>query len=333
MADALSGEIKTVAEMKQHLSSGLYAPAYLLFGDETYLKELYLGRLKKALADDENNIITFSGDTDVPRLEEEIGGISLFGDRKLIIVRDCEWFKKAGDVSFLEGLEGTGTSVVFSENSVDRRSAAFKAFLKHGIVFECSAAEETDIKKLLAAEAKNAGRILTPDAAALMIGGLGTDITSLLNELEKLILTVPEGGRIEEKHVRKVCSLSPAARIFDLTDAVTRGDTGSALKLLHALTDGQERDRGSALGVLAMLFRNWENILKVKLLLAEGFSESEIQKITVQKPYPVKKQCEQSRKLSFDELRKKLRYLMDLDQAIKSGNIDESLALSLAVSG
>ena len=139
--------------------------------------------------------------------------------------------------------------------------------------------------------------------------------------------------RIEEKHVRKVCSLSPAARIFDLTDAVTRGDTGSALKLLHALTDGQERDRGSALGVLTMLFRNWENILKVKLLLAEGFSESEIQKITAQKPYPVKKQCEQSRKLSFDELRKKLRYLMDLDQAIKSGNIDESLALSLAVSG
>ena len=333
MADAVSGEIKTVAEMKQHLVSGLLSRAYLLFGDESYLKELYLQRLKKALADDVNNIVTFSGDTDMRDVEEETGGMSLFGDRKLIIVRDCEWFKKAGDVSFLEGLEDTGTSVVFIENSVDRRSSAFKSFLKYGIVFECRAAEEADIKKLLSSEAKKAGRILTPDAADLMIAGLGGGITNLLCELEKLILTVSEGGRIEEKHVRSVCSLTPAARIFDLTDAVTRGDTGNALKLLHALTDGQERDKGAALGVLTMLFRNWENILKVKLLLAEGCPESEIARITGQKPYPVKKQCEQSRKLTFEELRKKLRSLMELDQAIKSGNIDDGLALELAVSG
>ena len=333
MADVVSGEIKTVAEMKQHLASGLYGSAYLLFGEEAYIKELYLGRLKKALADDDNNIIVFSGDVYVRRLEEEIGGISLFGDRKLIIVKDSDWFKKAGDVSFLEGIGETGTSVVFSESSVDRRSSAFKAFLKYGVVFECRAAEEADIKKLLASEAKKAGRILTPDAAELMLGGLGTDITNLLGELEKLILTVPEGGRIEEKHVRRVCALSPSVRIFDLTDAVTRGDTGNALRLLHSLTEGQEGDRGSALGVLTLLFRNWENILKVKLLLEEGRSENEIQRITGQKPYPVKKQCEQSRKLTFDELRNKLNYLMELDAAVKSGNIEERFALSLAVSG
>ena len=234
MADVVNGEIKTVAEMKAHLASGVFACAYLLFGEETYLKDLYLGRLKKALSDDSINIVTFTGDPDIRQLEDEINGISLFGDKKLIILRDSGLFKKASDISFIDGLEGTGTSVVFSESEVDRRSSAFKAFLKSGVVFECKRAEEADIKKLLASEAKAAGRILTPDAADMMINGLGSDITNLLCELEKLILTVPEGGRIEEKHVRSVCSLSVSARIFDLTDAVSKKDTGNALKLLSS---------------------------------------------------------------------------------------------------
>ena len=146
-------------------------------------------------------------------------------------------------------------------------------------------------------------------------------------------MTVPEGGRIEEKHVRTVCALSMNARIFDLTDAVSKKDNGAALRLLHALTDGNEKDKGSALGVLTMLSRNWENLLKTKLMLSEGMSEYDIQRATGQKPYPVKKQCEQCRRFTAEELEKKLRYMMELDRDIKSGNIDETLALELAVTG
>ena len=47
MADTFKGELKSVAEMKQHIAAGIPAKAYLLFGEEAYLKELYTGRLKK----------------------------------------------------------------------------------------------------------------------------------------------------------------------------------------------------------------------------------------------------------------------------------------------
>ena len=331
MADRLTGEIKTAQEMKAHIASGELSGCYLLFGEELYLKELYLGRLKNLLADDSINVITYTGEFDPEEIREEIDGISLFGEKKLIVIRDSGLFKKASDVSFLEGAACGGTAVVFSETEVDRRSAAFKAFLKTGVVFECARQDEAAVKKLLTSDAARAGRILTPDAADLLVSGVGNDIVSLKNELEKLILTVPEGGRIEEKHVREVCELSLNARIFDLTDAVSRGDTGTALKLLHALTDGARKDKSSALGILTMLGRNWENLLGVKMMLSEGMRESEIGAATGQKPYPVRKQCEQCRRFTEAELRKKLKDIMELDQAIKVGDIDESLALELAV--
>ncbi len=333
MADVVIGEIATVGEMKKHLSSGQYASAYLLFGEEIYLKDLYLKRLKKALSDGEINVVNFTGEVNIRDIEDEISGLSLFGEKKLIIIRDSGFFKKSGETGFLEGLYGTGTSVVFTESEVDRRTSTFKAFLKLGVVFECKTAEGSDIKKLLASEAKSAGRVLTPDAADVMINGLGSDITNLMSELEKLILTVPEGGKIEEKHVRSVCSLSLNARIFDLTDAVSRHDTAGALKMLHAIVDGNENDRGFVLGVLSMISRNWENLLRSKLMLADGMRENDIQRATGQKAYPVKKQCEQCRRFTAAELEEKLKYTMELDQAIKTGNIGGMLALELAVAG
>ena len=47
MADAVVGEITDAKGMKSHLSSGNLAHAYLFYGEEEYLKDLYVSRLKK----------------------------------------------------------------------------------------------------------------------------------------------------------------------------------------------------------------------------------------------------------------------------------------------
>ncbi len=330
MADAVNGEIKDIAGMKRHLASDDPACVYLLFGEENYLKELYFGRLRKKLADGDMNVIRMSGEFDPDFIKDGISGISLFGEKKLIAVRNSGIFKKSADLDFLDGIEGSGTSVVFIEDEADRRSSSFKSILKRGIVFECVKAEPKDIKALLSAEAKRASRILTPDAADLMIEGIGRDMSTLLGELEKLILFVPQGGRIEERHVRAVCTLSLSARIFDLTGAISEGETGKALKLLHAIVDDREKS-GSPLGILTMIARNWESIYRAKIMLKDGFTEQDIARMTGQKPYPVKKQCEQSRRFTQEELRKKMDLAAGLDRAIKTGLLDDITALEIAV--
>ncbi|MBO7407173.1 MAG: DNA polymerase III subunit delta [Clostridia bacterium] len=332
MADTFTGELKSIAEMKQHIAAGIPAKAYMLFGEETYLKALYAGRLKKLLTDDGMNIVAFDGEFDPDRVAEEIGTLSLFGEKKLVYIRNSGLFKKSAPLSFLDGIEDSDTSVLFVEDEVDRRLSAFKEFLKRGVVFECKKAEEQDIVRLLASEAKAAGRVLTPDAARLMLEGIGTDISTLNCELEKLILFVPEGGRIEAKHVRNVCCLSETAGIFELTGAMSVKDTGRALRLLRALLeDKEDKRKASPLGILTMISRNWENLYRTRLMLDEKLSESEIQRRTNQKPYAVKKQCEQCRRFTAEELRRKLEFVQELDQAVKTGNITDTVALELAV--
>jgi len=329
MAEYFVGEIKDNQDMKVHLSSDAQAACYLLFGGEIYLKELYLTRLKKKYADGEMNIYTFRGAFDPEDVRDVIDGISLFGERKLVLIRDSGFFNASRELDFLDNAGDSGTTVVFVEDSADRRTATFKNFLKKGAVFECKAATESDIRKLLGAEARAAGRQLTPGAADVMLEGIGTDITELRNELEKLILYVPDGAQITETDVRKVCELSLSARIFDLTDAVVRGDRAGGLKILEALLAEKE----SPLGILSMIGRAWSNLYKVKLLLSEGASQSDIQRRTGQKPYPVKKQCEQARRFSLEEIERELKLVLDMDLAVKTGEITDRLALELVVLG
>ena len=133
MAGYFVGEIKDNQDMKAHLSSDARAACYLLFGGEIYLKELYLSRLKKKYADGEMNIYTFRNSFDPEDVRDVIDGISLFGERKLVLIRDSGFFNASRELGFLDNAGESGTTVVFVEDNADRRTSTFKNFLKNSL--------------------------------------------------------------------------------------------------------------------------------------------------------------------------------------------------------
>lgn len=327
MADALIGEIADAKGMKAHLSSGNLARAYLFYGEEEYLKELYISRLKKLAVDDPLNIYVFTGKTDLSEIEEIVNGVSLFGERKLILVTDSGFFKGGAELSFLGDLEDGNCTVIFRENTADKRLKAYRDFLKYGVVFECKKQEDKDILRLLSVTANAAGRTLSPGAGELLLHGIGSDLTRLLNELEKLILLTEDGGVIREEHVESVCALSLSARVFDLNDAVVLGNRSKAFAILQALLD----ERQSPLGILSILCKNWIHLYETKLILEEGGGQGDIQRSLGVMPFVAKKLSEQCRKLQKEEIRKKILFCVELDEAIKSGRMKDTRALELLI--
>ena len=266
MADVVIGEIKDAKSMKSHLASGNYAHAYLFYGEEEYLKDLYIARIKKAVVDDPMNIYLFTGKTDPGDIADIVTGVSLFGERKLIIVSGSNFFKSAVPLDFMEDLEDGNCTVIFREDNVDKRVVNYKNILKQGVVFECKRQSEQDIVRMLSAQAKSAGRTLSPGAAELLLSGIGPDIVRLMGELEKLILYTEDNAVIQEQHVLQVCTLSLSARVFDLTDAVSQGNHRKAYQILQVLLD----EKQSALGILSLLSKNWISMYEAKQIMAEG---------------------------------------------------------------
>ncbi len=328
MADAALGEITDTKTMKSHFASGNLARAYLFYGEEEYLKDLYVSRIKKLAVDDPMNIYFFTGKTEVNEIADIVNGVSLFGERKLILVTGSGFFKGATELSFLDDLEDGNCTIVFREDSADKRLKSYKDLLKTGIIFECKRQSEKDILHMLSAAAQGAGRTLSPGAAELLIQGIGNDLTRLLGEMEKLILLVDDGAVIQESHVESACTLSLSARIFDLTDAVAAGNKGRAFEVLQALLD----DKEVPLIILSMLAKNWVSLYKAKLIIEEGGGQGDIQRTLGVAPFVAKKLWEQSRKISKEDVRRKILFATEMNESIKSGLIKETRALELLIS-
>ncbi len=328
MADVFLGEIPDTKMMKTHFASGNLARAYLLYGEEEYLKDLYIARIKKLAVDDPMNIYLFTGKTDLNEIAEIVNGVSLFGERKLILVTGSGFFKSATELSFLEDLEDGNCTIVFREDSADKRLKSYKDLLKVGIIFECKRQSEKDILLMLSAAAQGAGRTLSPGAAELLIQGIGNDLTRLLSEMEKLILLVGDGDVIRESHVEQACTLSLSARIFDLTDALAAGNKGKAFEVLQALLDEKE----APLIILSILAKNWVSLYKAKLIIEEGGGQGDIQRSLGVAPFIAKKLWEQSKRMSKEDIRKKILFATQMNESIKSGLIKETSALELLIS-
>ena len=136
----------TAADLKKMLKEGTVSGnVFLLYGEETFLKEHYCNQLTTLLKPDmmeELNVFSFSGKNyDIAAVDEAIEALPVFADRKLLLFSDSKIFKPDGRTgaaaeyrSYWEKrLKDIPENVylVFSESEIDKRSALYKYIAKN----------------------------------------------------------------------------------------------------------------------------------------------------------------------------------------------------------
>lgn len=323
----------TYQEFNKSLREGRIGSLYLFYGIDEYMKDYYIKSIRNALlGDNDFNYIKIDGKINARELSDLCDEMPMFGQKKLIVVKNSEFFSGKGtanlDLDFLSDLPEF-TCLVFREDNVDKRSKAYKTLDKYGIVIECVRQNDTMIGKILTKAAMQQSRKITMDAINLMISGLGDDLVMLLNELDKLIKYTVEGDVITDKHVRKVCKLSTSQRIFDLTDALSIKDSGKALTALKFLLDNNE----STQFIIVMVARQFLQLYDTKCIIDDGGSVRDVVAILGVRDFVARKLVDQCRRFSKKELKDSFENCLKMDEDIKNGLIKDETALELIVAG
>ena len=173
---------------------------------------------------------------------------------------------------------------------------------------------------------KHGGAIDRPAAAKLaqLIGG---DLRRLDSEIQKLITYVDAARPISEDDVARLVSASLEANVFALVDALGRRDGPRAMRELHRLLDLGE----NPLGLLAMIARQFRLLIQVKELHEKNAPAPEMAKTLGQHLFVIEKIGQQARNFSIDQLERIYSHLLDVDVGIKTGEINDVLALDLLV--
>lgn len=206
------------------------------------------------------------------------------------------------------------TVLVITSAGLKGTSRLVKAAKKHERVVErkFEAASEESAASELMIEARRRELPLGRSGAEALVLAVGTTLSELLPALERAI-AYAEGATVEREHVEAVVASTREANVFDLTDAIGRGQHVRALEILARMFHTSEKDAGQAMRLLGMLL--WQ----IRRLCTVKFARDPASALGI-KPFAVRKLEEQA--AAFDERRLRAAYagLARLDGDLKGGS-------------
>jgi DNA polymerase-3 subunit delta len=186
--------------------------------------------------------------------------------------------------------------------------------------------KEWELPNWIQHQVRDKGGDISWDACGKIVELAGNDLRLLDLEIDKLLLYAGD-RQVTETDVRALTSRAREADIFDLVDCVGRREADQALRELHQLLDQEE----PPLKLLGMLARQVRILIQVRELRASRMTEAEIIKRLKLHPYVVEKGTAQARNFTMEQLEKAHALLVETDWRIKTGEMEDVLALDMLV--
>lgn len=318
----------------QDIKEGTFCHAYLLYGEEAYLRKQYRDKLRDALVapGDTMNCSIYAGkDINVNEVTDMAGTMPFFAERRVIIVENSGWMKSGNEkiAELLKKIPDT-TYLLFIEEEVDKRSRLFKAVCANGYAACCDVQDEATLKKWIMGLLKKENKLITPDALNLLLDRTGTDMENIRREVEKLVCYKYDAEGITAQDVAELCTVRVQNKIFDMVEAVADKQQKRALDLYYDLLALKE----APLKILALIARQFNILLQVREMKAKGYDDNTIaQKTGLNAYFLRKKYIPQAMRFKPEQLEAAVRDCVQADEDVKTGKMSDLMSVELIIVG
>ena len=313
------------------IRSGSFAPVYLLYGEEDYLKKQYKEKLQKALVPegDTMNVSVYEGKDIRPgEIIDLAETMPFFADRRLILLTNSGVFKSAGDelAEYMKAIAPTAC-FVFVEDEVDKRSKMFKNVKAAGRVVEFTRQNEQVLTQWILSRLKRENKKITQSVMQQFLNTVGTDMEYIDKELEKLLCYCMDKEVIEAEDVNAVCVQQTTSKIFDMVNAIADKNQKHALELYYDLLALKE----PPMRILFLVARQFQILLQVKELGGKGHDSKFIAAKAGVPEFALRRNQGQARSFTKEQLYQAVTDCVEAEEAVKTGNLNDRMAVELLI--
>jgi len=315
--------------LRGEISAGDLRPLYLFWGEEDYLREACLIQMRSLLLPEgleEMNCFQLDGKgMDVGDIAEAVEALPVFSSKKLVEVRDFDFYKAAADRrdaldALLADLPDYCCLVfVFTDPGFrpDGRVKIHKHFKGPGLSVEFSKQDQSDlvpwIRRRFAALKKEIER----QEAEYLLFLCGPLMRGLTGEIEK-IAAYAKGSRITRADIDAVGTPVLDAVVWQLTDALGKRDMGRAAEVMGELLFMRE----SPIMLLAVTGKQFRQLLSAKLVSANGRDAAYLKTLWGIHSYPAQLLMEAARRMELSWCRNAVLLAAQADLQMKSTGRD-----------
>lgn len=328
--DAGKGWTARMQTLNQDIKNHTFRPVYLLYGEEAFLKNSYKNRMKQAIiGDDLMNFSVFEGKgLDVDELIRSADTMPFFAERRLILVENSGFFKSASEalLKYLPQMPET-TCLVFVESEVDKRGKLFKKVKEMGYAAELARQNAAQLAKWAGGILAQVGKKITGRTMELFLSMTGDDMENIRMELEKLISYTGERDVVTDEDVKAICTVHVTSKIFDMVAAISSRQTRKAMDLYEDLLTLRE----PPMRILFLIARQFNQILQVKELQAQGMEKGTIASRLKIQPFVVGRVSAQARQFTREQILSYVDLCVEMEDAVKNGKLQDRLAVELLI--
>ena len=314
-------------KFKADLSAGAVGCAYIFYGEESYLREYYLGELRKKLVPagfEEFNYHSLEGkDLTVQALTEMAEAMPMLSERTLIVVTDFDIFKLGEEqreklIALLEDIPPycclifVYDTVAYKPNKTMKKLC--KAIGDHVQAVEFRAQDSSDLVAWIARRFRALDKEIDRQTAEYLIFTCGGLMTGLVPEISK-IAAYAKGKAITQKDIDDVADPVLSAEVFKLSDAVLQGNYDLAASILGDLLKMQTEP----IMILAALGSQLRRIYTARLAIDSGKDKYWLMELWEMKSdYPAKLLLNSAKRTTADWCADAVKMCQVLDRRMKS---------------
>ena len=214
-------------QLVNDIKKGNIKPIYFLMGEESY----YIDKISdfiedNVLAEEEkgfNQMVLYGRDVSIDDIVGNAKRYPMMAERQVVIVKEAQDLSRTIEklVSYAENPQPTTVLVVnYKYKKLDKRKALYKTINKIGVVYESKKLYENQVAEWIRRVLSPKGYSISPKAAQMLVEFLGTDLSKINNELEKLQLIIPKEQQITPELIEENIGISKDFNNFELRKAV-----------------------------------------------------------------------------------------------------------------
>lgn len=324
---------------EKHVEGKLFANSYMIIGKDRFACKVAVDKLLAVVLAGQSNpafcLKTFDGDRcSIESLMDELQSISFFSEKQVIWLDQADKLPKAATKTLEGYFQKPNPSVCFivSATAVNHATNFYKYAEKNGVVLEFAeekpAEKERSMTSWVSSTVASKGKSIEPQASQHLVKQVGTDMSQLHNEIEKLLCYIGDRSLITLKDIGEICSSINMENAWQLGEALFRRDAATSLRISKALLS----DGTPLLSLVRQIRHQFQTEFQICSLLANGGTSHDItQLFPYMRGFILDRHIQSAQSYGMQRFKKGMQLIDETEVAAKNSSMDADFLAELLI--
>jgi DNA polymerase-3 subunit delta len=229
-----------IRQIVDEINSGKTQPIYFLMGEEAFYIDKIADYIENNVLTEEekgfNQMVLYGRDVTIEDVIANAKRYPMMAEKQVVIVKEAQDLSRTIEnlCSYAESPQPSTVLVFcYKYKTLDKRKKLAKIIAKNGCLFESNKLYENQVGEWLGSNLAEKGYKIEPKASLMLVEFLGTDLSKINNELEKLMLILPKGSIISPVHIEQNIGISKDFNNFELRKAIGEKQVVKANQIIN----------------------------------------------------------------------------------------------------